>query len=859
MARRLGHLRSQSISRYRFLRPQVRQLEDRLPPGSMWDFFGVTATALSSNFATSLETSFTSNDVPVLALVPTIAASHDVNEIGSSQFTAHAARMIARTQEASQPAYSNLGDPLSTQALLSVNFGDDPSNKWLQPVNSSPKESAPARVGPTRVTLHAGDEDAFLSAPPKGATPATNAVNFATADMINVPALGAGVAAQNKGDDAALPRNGGGRRIDDPFQSMVPYSVTYNGTRDEPTTGVVRSPAEYDPMRGVIFSWASNTGIVTDMVKELTEDPTKDDIAYVVVQNSSQQSSATTTLANAGADMSKVQFFQHPMNAVWIRDYGPHFITIDNAPAIVDSQYYPDRPLDNFIPTLIGDNDLKVPTYDMGLYYSGGNFQPGPNNNAFLTSIVNSDNPAGDGFDANLISELYHDYQGIDTLNIFPALPSSVDGTGHIDMWMYLVDQDTVMISDFKAGSNSTAIQITNDAVTYMQNLGFTVYRPQAWNVGSTHFTYTNAFRVNDRIFVPVYGTAYKPGGNSSYNDEDADAIAKWQAAAGPGVEIIPIQCSSIIGSAGAIHCIVMQVPRYTGSAPAANVVSPSGGEILLKGSQHLIEWTAVDTNNIDASSIDIYVSFNGGAAYRHIATTSDTGSYLWTVNGRTTSNAIIKIVAHSGDGDETAAVSAPFTITSGTADKYDFSSGAGENKFGFGYQTTSWSGVNGNSSPVATAFTAGNYTAISSSDATGGNGDTNRYIAPNPNSNSESTHLFTFNLAEAISDIDEIGIHWEGYADNCSRMELYVWDNVAGNWGDGTGLTGNNRFMDSWAGNIDGSVDGYIRSNFSRYVDGNGTIRVLLYTDRPGAATKHAVSVIESFHDYISVTVKQV
>ena len=92
--------------------------------------------------------------------------------------------------------------------------------------------------------------------------------------------------------------------------------------------------------------------------------------------------------------------------------------------AIVDSHYYSTRPQDNFNPTVIGDQNMIVPTYDMGLYYSGGNFQPGPNNSGFITSLINSDNTAAQGFDLNAISELYQRYQGIDTLHVFPRCPA---------------------------------------------------------------------------------------------------------------------------------------------------------------------------------------------------------------------------------------------------------------------------------------------------------------------------------------------------------------------------------------------------------------------------------------------------
>ncbi len=614
-------------------------------------------------------------------------------------------------------------------------------------------------------------------------------------------------------------------------------------------------------MRGVLYSYASFSSVVTDMVKELTEDPTTDDIAYVVVTSESQRTSATNSFINAGANLSRVQFFIQPMDSVWIRDYGPHFVTVDNALAIVDSHYYPTRPLDNFIPTLTGDNNFRVPTYDMGLYFSGGNFQPGPNRSGFVTALVNSHNPAADGFDAGLISELHQQYLGIDTLHVLPQLPSSVDATGHIDMWMYLVDADTVVISEFLPGSNSTAIEVTNNAVGYMQNLGFEVFRTPAWNSGGTHFTYANAFRVNNRLFVPVYGTAYKPGGNSAYNSRDDQAMQAWQAAAGPGVEVIPIQSSGVIPSAGAIHCIVMQVPRYTGASPALDLLSPAGGEILTPSVPFRIEWSAMANNNADPVRIEITVSYNLGASFTRIASTADTGSYLWTPGPQVSCEptVVIRLTAISASGTRTRVQSNPFSITSGDRVTHDFSSGSGVDRFAYGSQTGTWSNVNGNPLPVSSQLTSANYARLATSNAVGGNdADTNRYIAPVPSpSSNESTHVFTWQLGSPTSEMDQLDVLWEGYGDYSTQVELYVWDHVAQNWGDGNGLTGVNRYMDSWAGNLDGSLTGSIRSDFSRYVDESGLVRFMVYTDRPGAVGS-AGQGIETFHDYMSVTLKE-
>ena len=122
------------------------------------------------------------------------------------------------------------------------------------------------------------------------------------------------------------------------------------------------------------------------------------------------------------------------------------------------------------------------------------------------------------------------------------------------------------------------------------------------------HFTYTNAFRVNDRIFVTTFGA-----GDSTHVKRDEAALAVWTAAA-PDAEIVPIDSYDIIWASGALHCIVMQVPRYTDSVPSACATSPAGGELLVPGAPHEITWTAADDGEV--SAVDLYYSVDGGLTY---------------------------------------------------------------------------------------------------------------------------------------------------------------------------------------------------------------------------------------------------
>ncbi len=658
------------------------------------------------------------------------------------------------------------------------------------------------------------------------------------------------VSGQKANVDDPLPRVREGGTPYNPNQSLYPHAVELSALG--PVNSSVASPPEYDPVKGVLYKYASGqwTNVVTAMVVALTSDPTHDEIAYVVVTSTSQSTTAANAFAAAGADLSKVEFLIQPSESIWIRDYGPHFVWRNNTLTIADSHYYPTRPLDNFMPTQVGDDNFGYDSADMGLYYSGGNFQPGPNRSGFVTSLVSLDNPSSAGFDENLIRELYGNFQGIDTLHILPQLPDSVDGTGHVDMWMYLVDEDTVIISEFQPGSNPTAISITNNAVPYMEALGFEVFRPPAWNVGSTHYTYANAFRVNDRIFVPAYGTALVPGGFSAYNDEDAAALAIWQAAAGPGVEIIPIQCIDIIPAAGAIHCVVMQVPRYTDSVPAANIISPVANDLMIAGNVETIRWSATDTNNAEVPTIDLYYSIDDGHNWNLIDTVGNTGAYEWTVPDEFSAKSLIRVVATSTDSDAAMATSERFMISPGTQTTYDFGTGAGVNKWVFGSSTTSWAAIDGNPVSVAAQISSLDYLRLATSNATGGDSDSNRYISPVPASSSESTHVFSFTIEEDVNTIDELVMRWEGYADRCTQAELYIWNVAQQQWGDGTGfMLAQNRYLDSWAGNEDGELVGIIRANFCDYVDANGVVRFLVYAERQAD---------ETFHDYASLTVKE-
>lgn len=313
-----------------------------------------------------------------------------------------------------------------------------------------------------------------------------------------------------------------------------------------PPTGFVYCPAEYEPCEGLFIAWEGYTTILTELaVAVTTGDPQAK--VFVVVDNTSEQSTVYSTLSSAGAVMSRVEFIVRPTDTVWIRDYGPRFIYENGDWAIIDHNYNRPRPLDNAF------NDYlavywNIPQYDIPLTHGGGNFHLFSNGDAFMTDLILNENP---GMSAQQVKDLYRAFQNVD-LTIYPGFPSSFDATQHIDMWMLPVGDYKVIIGQY-ASSTGQPYTITEAAVSDLLFRGYTVYRTPGWRSGGTHYTYTNAVILNNQVFMPVFG--------GSYTSQDAQALAVFQQAL-PGYNIRPINCASIIGAAGALHCIVMHVPK---------------------------------------------------------------------------------------------------------------------------------------------------------------------------------------------------------------------------------------------------------------------------------------------------------
>tara|TARA_R110002073_G_scaffold118918_2_gene258913 strand:+ start:49724 stop:51370 length:1647 start_codon:yes stop_codon:yes gene_type:complete len=455
------------------------------------------------------------------------------------------------------------------------------------------------------------------------------------------------------------------------FTKLNPIQATQS--RGAAPSALVRTPGEYEPAEGIIMAWEGSSAwksILAQMTVAITT--TGEAKAFIFVDTASERTSASNQVAGLGADMSRVQFEITSTDTIWARDYGPRYIFLGSQPdgtggvrAMVDHTYNRPRPNDNGLPSYWA-NERNEPYFLIPLVHGGGNYHLETGNPAGVghaTELINNENP---GLSESQIIQFWKDYQNLDT-TLYDPYPTFVDSTQHIDMWMILLDDDKVLISQWvNEPTASWAITSDNAAADFAAR-GFQVFRVPAVRSGGTHYTYTNAVICNDLVLVPLYtnGTA------SQFND---DALAVWQAAY-PGKTITQINCQALVTAAGVMHCIVKHVPApANGDAPGVYMTSQNDAPVI--DPDDLIETTWLYDSPDGVTTADLLLSTDGGATFPTIIGAdfdASTGSFQWNAPNVGSTDARLRLVIRDSDGNESFDESdLSFTIT-GTACIADF------------------------------------------------------------------------------------------------------------------------------------------------------------------------------------------
>ena len=326
-------------------------------------------------------------------------------------------------------------------------------------------------------------------------------------------------------------------------ETLQDYGSTQNEASVAPPQGF-RVPAEYEPVDAVVISYMTFTPMLLQIAKTVT------------TLSNAQVWAVNGPFNLNGVNQSLYKRLVYQLDSVWMRDYGAVGVTSQGKVGYLDTVYrhYKYRFRDDKLPTALSSwQNMSV--YPTPLILDGGNYMLDSVGNLFMTSVTYNWNKERS---VSEIHALLKEYFGVNRVHVleyagFPNSPS--DGTGHIDMFCKLLDDNTVLIA--------TAVSEpyrTNGlkAIKYFQSLTapsgspYTILTVNGFEIDKVWYTYTNSLIVNNVVLMPQYSE------DSQYEKAAVEQYKKGI----PSATVVGINSDASIVNGGSVHCVTQTVPK---------------------------------------------------------------------------------------------------------------------------------------------------------------------------------------------------------------------------------------------------------------------------------------------------------
>ncbi|MDX1983071.1 MAG: agmatine deiminase family protein [Bryobacteraceae bacterium] len=329
-----------------------------------------------------------------------------------------------------------------------------------------------------------------------------------------------------------------------------------------------RMPAEWEPHEATWLAWphektdwpgkfAPIPWVYGEMARYLSRVET----VRILVPDAAVEKSARRVLKLAGAELSRVEFWQHPTDRSWTRDYCPIFLR-NGAGSVAMTHWkfngwakYPNHKRDAAIPAQV-NRKLKLPYFKPGMVLEGGSIDVN-GEGALLTteecllSPIQARNP---GMSRGEVEQAMADYLDVRRVIWLKNGIAGDDTHGHVDDLARFVNANTVVIaSEADRGEhNYAALKENHDLLRAMKDLHavkLPMPRP-VWFAGQRlPASYANFYIANQLVLVPVFNDA-------------ADRVAlNTLARLFPDREVTGIYCGDLVLGLGTLHCATQQQP----------------------------------------------------------------------------------------------------------------------------------------------------------------------------------------------------------------------------------------------------------------------------------------------------------
>jgi agmatine deiminase len=346
------------------------------------------------------------------------------------------------------------------------------------------------------------------------------------------------------------------------FNPVTPSSLGYS------------MPAEWARHRATWLSWPHNLETWPTQLEQVREVWTQmvcalsaHEQVYVLVNGEATERDVAARLVKAGAVMANVVLLKIPTIDVWMRDYGPTFVTrrsAENSLAFNDWIFngwggkYKSYEEDDRVARQVAAI-LKVPVFEHQVVLEGGSIEVNGAGTCLTTEQCLLNKNRNPHLSRAEIEELLKNSLGVTHVIWLGEGIVGDDTDGHIDDIARFVNPTTV-VCVVEANSNDDNYVVLQENYERLQaardqngaKLSLVILpcpRPVYYEGARLPASYANFYIANNLVLVPIFD-----------DPNDAAALGVLQELF-PERKVLGVRCNEIVAGLGAIHCVTQQEP----------------------------------------------------------------------------------------------------------------------------------------------------------------------------------------------------------------------------------------------------------------------------------------------------------
>ena len=395
--------------------------------------------------------------------------------------------------------------------------------------------------------------------------------------------------------------------------------------------------------------------------------------AWVHVEQYADSVAVLRHLSSSGLRHDRVRFFEAPANSFWYRDCGPicFYYGEEDSIGMLDFQYYTGRAFDDSLPAYLSRR-FGLPCFGTSVEWEGGNCLADgvgmvvSSDRIYAANADDTGQYVWDGRDIGSLAvaakapltqgqvrdSLWH-LLALRQLEVLPSLQFD-GGTGHIDLYADMVDENTFVFSrmparysrwadygignrnaDTLAACRTWAGRPFRTATIPFPSRDNGAYFASQNQYESFTRTYSNHLFVNQLLVQPCFSPVGTDGWpTAAWDRANVERIAETY----PGYRLYCIDVREYDGTGGSLHCLTKQIPA---ASPIRILHTPVEGQLATAPAGDSVGIEAYITNNRGISRAVVHYRENGGA-WRQ-AELADSGSHRFV--------GAIQLQAYAGGG----------------------------------------------------------------------------------------------------------------------------------------------------------------------------------------------------------------